>query len=44
MAPPPLIGDTTPYLILDSLTEGQLDVQRLGYVGANLYFQGTALI
>jgi hypothetical protein len=44
MAPPPLIGDTTPYLILDSLTEGQLDVQRLGYVGADLYFQGTALI
>ena len=44
MAPPPLIGDTTPYLILDNLTEGQLDVQRLGYVGADLYFQGTALI
>lgn len=43
MAPPPLLADTTPFLILDNLQSGILDKQRLAYFGASIYFPGSAL-
>jgi hypothetical protein len=44
MAPPPLIADQTPYLLLDNLTSGILDQQRLAFFGATIYFPGSALL